>query len=410
MVLQTGGLLEIIANKSGRIDKLTISPGDEVRPGMVIARFKRSTIIREIKLVKAELSDTEGRLASLVEYYSLQRKNETANETDRLAGLQETERLLKRRRNLLGERLKGVRELVKRKVAIPTKLINAELELTDVHEKLSRMKNEANHLRTDALKRKRRRDLALLDEKLKIDKLKRQITRLEKQLEDDQTVTSPHAGRVIEIKMKQGDVIDKGMPLALLAPLADEKNPDIAVLYVSTADGKRVKPGMDVEIVPSLYRKSQYGFIRGKVIYVSTVPTTLQGMRSVLRNEQLAKELAGGGSPFEVRVRFERDPASPSGLRWSSSDGPASAIHPGTLLEASIVVERLPIADIVIPGLAGRLGLQERRTRWWQPAASSTGFGERRRFCSLRPPNAAQRLWPWCWLLTGAISRLRICA
>lgn len=46
----------------------------------------------------------------------------------------------------------------------------------------------------------------------------------------------------------------------------------------------------------------------------------------------------------------------PSGLSWSSSRGPSSAIFPGTLLKALIVVDRVPLVDLLVPGLSRTLG------------------------------------------------------
>lgn len=357
ILLQSGGLLEIVANHSGRIDAFKIKVGDIVTVGMPVAEFKRPILIRDIKLAKADLADTRNRLEKLAAYYAQQEKNMTLNEQDRLEGMRETETLLTRRQKLLEERLKGVSKLVDRKIALPTTQIDVELEIAGVLEKRSNLSNETNTLRTTALTRKSQQDLDLLDEQLKIDKLKRQITRLENQLQEEQVIRSPHAGRVIEIKMNRGDVVSNSQPLALLAPLTKKEDPDIAVLYVSPADGKRIKEGMKAEVVPSLYRKAQYGFINSEVIFVSSVPATLEGMRRVLRNEQLAKQLSGGSSPFEVRVRFKINDSTPSGLSWSSSKGPDASINPGTILEASIVTEKLSIADMIFPGLAEKIGV-----------------------------------------------------
>jgi len=69
---------------------------------------------------------------------------------------------------------------------------------------------------------------------------------------------------------------------------------------VSSMDGKRVKPGMEIQIAPATVKQEEFGFMMGDVTYVSDFPATNQGMMRVLKNAQLVQTLAGDNAPFEV--------------------------------------------------------------------------------------------------------------
>jgi len=348
--------LEIVADRSGRIDDLKIKAGEAIASGDSIASFNRSEITREIIQVEADLENTKDRLKTVQAYYDDQALNESKDDETQLFGLAESKALLLGREKLLVERLDGIIKLVKRKTALKSQQIAIELELAQAKEKFNTIESQVGQIRTAARKRQSDRDLILLDENLKVSKLERKLLQLREQLQDSSTITTPHSGQVIALKVNEGDFIQEGTPIATLARDNTQNAEEYAVLYVSSDEGKRIKEGLEVEIVPTNLQKAQFGFIRGKVSFVSRIPTTLQEMQSVLRNEQLATQLAEGGSPFEVRIQFERDDETASGLKWSSSKGPDGFINIGTLLDASIIVERKPIADIVVPGLSKKLG------------------------------------------------------
>ena len=166
-------------------------------------------------------------------------------------------------------------------------------------------------------------------------------------------VASPYAGRVVEIMLDQGSFVQEGTRLLNLEPL---DAPLEAIVYVSSADGKRVQADMDVEISPATVRPEEFGYIRGRVQSVSTFPVTREGMARVMGAPDLAAQFSAGGQPYEIVVRLESDPTSYSGYRWSSR-GPDVTIETGTMCTAKIVVEKQRPLALVIPRIKKQLGL-----------------------------------------------------
>jgi multidrug efflux pump subunit AcrA (membrane-fusion protein) len=166
-------------------------------------------------------------------------------------------------------------------------------------------------------------------------------------------VTSPYTGRVIEMKTETGAFIDKGAPIASIEPVTPNLE---AVLYVSSVDGKKVSPGMNVQLAPSTIKPEEYGYILGKVKSVSPYPVTKEGAQMTLGSKDLTEKFFATGAPYEVRVTLLADSTSPSGYKWSSR-GPDTVVGSGTFSSAKIVIREQNPVSLIFPFLKKNLGL-----------------------------------------------------
>jgi hypothetical protein len=165
-------------------------------------------------------------------------------------------------------------------------------------------------------------------------------------------VTSPYSGHIVEILVDVGNQIEKGTPLLSLEGLNPEGQVDlVAVIYMAPAEGKKIRPGMEVQISPSTVRREEYGFMLGQVVSVGQFPATPQGMLRVLGNPELVKILSAVGAPIEVRVTLLTDSESVSGYAWSSQAGPPTQVDSGTLCNAWITLDQRRPISLVLPGL-----------------------------------------------------------
>jgi HlyD family secretion protein len=148
-------------------------------------------------------------------------------------------------------------------------------------------------------------------------------------------------------------VVSPGTPVLSVEVLSEDL---MAVLFVPASAGKKVQRGMAVQVSPSTVKREEYGSILGRVVWVAEFPSTTRGMTRLLGNEALVTKLMAEGPPIQVNVALIRDPATPTGYRWSSSRGPSLKISSGTLASGDVVVkEDRPIA-LVIPTLREKLG------------------------------------------------------
>lgn len=185
--------------------------------------------------------------------------------------------------------------------------------------------------------------------------LERKIELLEDRLYRDSRVIARESGRVIEIASEVGHIVSGGSPILSLEPL-DRKLE--ALIYVRAVDGKRIRPGMEIDITPANVSREEYGSILGLVTYVSDYPATIQSMlRSLGQNEVLVQELTRGGAPIAVSADLLPDLVTPSGLRWTSSSGPDLPVTGGTLCSASVTVRRQQPLSLVLPFIRRTTGL-----------------------------------------------------
>jgi len=167
-------------------------------------------------------------------------------------------------------------------------------------------------------------------------------------------ITSPHSGRILEVMVSEGNAVSPGTPIANIESLEQELE---AVIYVPLADGKKVRPGMVVQISPSTVRREEYGLMLGTVRSVAEYPSTPQGMMRLLENANLVERLSGDGTPIEVLADLTRDPTTQTGYKWTSSRGPPITIQRGTVCTATITVKEQRPITLVIPAFKEILGL-----------------------------------------------------
>jgi HlyD family secretion protein len=115
---------------------------------------------------------------------------------------------------------------------------------------------------------------------------------------------------------------------------------------------------MDVHISPGTFKAEEYGSMVGEIAYVSDVPTNKLRMVAVLADQDLVETFAREiGTPLETRVRLTGDPATFSGYRWTSSEGPPAKVTVGTLCRGSVTVKRQRPYELLVPYLVKKLGV-----------------------------------------------------
>ena len=164
-----------------------------------------------------------------------------------------------------------------------------------------------------------------------------------------ETVRAEVNGTVIELTVNEGEQVAAGVPLVRVLRGNGQATDMQALVFIPDARGKRVRPGMEAQVVPATARLQRDGFLVGRVESIAELPSTRESMLRVLKNSTYVDQLMRAGPPYQATVSLESDPTSPSGLRWSAGRGPAEPIQVGTLAEAKIVVDHLPVIGLVIP-------------------------------------------------------------
>jgi multidrug efflux pump subunit AcrA (membrane-fusion protein) len=166
-------------------------------------------------------------------------------------------------------------------------------------------------------------------------------------------VVSPYTGTVMALQAYPGQYLSQGAPLITVEPLSA---PLLATLYLPLEDGKKVRPGQEVQITPVTVNVDEYGYMLATVTYVAQLPSTPESMQAVLQNEFLVEQFATGGAVIRIEAALVADPNNRSGYAWSTSAGPEARVTGGTTCTARIVLAKKAPITYAFPALARYLG------------------------------------------------------
>ncbi|VEP18572.1 NHLP bacteriocin system secretion protein [Hyella patelloides LEGE 07179] len=183
-----------------------------------------------------------------------------------------------------------------------------------------------------------------------IQEVQHSIAQLEKQLEYNKQIKSPHSGCILELTAENSSVLNPGDLLGSIK-IDDVSDSISSVAYFPVGDGKKIKSGMKIYITPDTVRRERFGGIVGTVTEVSAFPITKQGATSLVGNAEVVEEIVSQvGSVIAVQAQLQIDPSTPSGYRWSSSTGPNNLeISSGTTTIARVTVEKQAPIALVLP-------------------------------------------------------------
>ena len=357
ILLRTGGVFEIAARAGGRITDVAVNVGDVVREGQVVARVAQPDVLNRIRQVRLALDSrrTEHRLLA----------TQTRQEIELQAA-----QIAERRRSLhasiaaavenlvwLREKLVAQEQLLDQGRLTRQTVIETRRQIQATEERIRSHRHELAELDIQRLGMEAEGTRTLQNGEYEVARALTELEQLERELKDMTEIVSTFTGRVIEIMTEQGDVVGTGQPLLRLDRTGRTVTDLEAVVYVPSAHGKQIRPGMEVRIAPASVAPEEYGYMVGTVTYVSDFPTTSRAIQRTLRNPELVAALSQGDAPYEVRADLWLDPNTESGYRWTSASGPPTEILTGTLCMGQITVSRRRPIELVIPVLRERLGV-----------------------------------------------------
>jgi HlyD family secretion protein len=366
-------IVELRAPGDGFISALHVGVGDSFEGGAVLGTISRPDLEQELVLQRAEKRE----LAALINPADPAIENidshiRAARElADRLrneglqAVMEERRRLQEQRRHAaalsesLEARLDSRTELHRQGIIAREEIIDSELEWTDSLARLSAIDADLWELRTKELEIEDQyldRLERITDRERQFADIDREISRLEAVLEEEGRIVSDTAGRVLEISALAGEFLERGDRIGSIAMQAED-DPFVSLTYFTVKDGKRMRPGMAIQVTPDPVERARYGSILGTVTSVSPYPVTLAEAEKVVGNREIAESLVANGYRIQVFAELHSDPATFSSFKWSSSRGPQLEITAGTTTTARVAVDRRAPITFVLPILKSSVGM-----------------------------------------------------
>ncbi|MGL5033948.1 MAG: HlyD family efflux transporter periplasmic adaptor subunit, partial [Microcystaceae cyanobacterium] len=191
----------------------------------------------------------------------------------------------------------------------------------------------------------------------KIGDLQRDIKNLRIRINTDSQVLSPRSGKILELSVNRGQVIQSGTRLATIeeTPKSQET---LAYSFFAAGDAEKIRPSMPLLIVPGVEDRERYGGIVAKAIAVAPMPSTSQEVTSILGNEELSKQILDGGKPvIKIIAQLKRDANTPSGFAWTRGNGLPYVLPDNTIGTAYLVVEERSLVSHLTPLLRRLTGI-----------------------------------------------------
>jgi HlyD family secretion protein len=354
VIVRTGTVLNVVTGGAGMVTGVKVDVGDRVKAGQVVATVSTGDVMEKMRLANSAVDEAKAERARNL----LLRKQGAQLQMEALA---RDEANAQREIQELGEQATIATEQIGVDNQLLSKGLITRQQLLQDQQKLVETKGQIETLqakikRIEADQYTARTDPERFDQEMqgRIGDLERTVTGLEHQMTAQASVVSPYAGEVIEMKAVPGSLVAAGNPVLSIQP---EGNSLEVLVYLPSLQAKAVQAGMDAEISPSTVKREEFGYIRGKVVYVGEFPASSDALMRNFQNEMLVHSIMAGGPVTELRVTLERDSMSLSGYMWSSSHGPAIRISSGTLCTVEVITRRQPPVSLLFPFLKGKLGL-----------------------------------------------------
>lgn len=407
-------VVQVEAEGSGQLMSLMVSVGDVVEAGQVIALIDQSELQKQLLQQQAKLAELEAQSQAVGSLQGFSREQEQrAIEQQRLVAEQRLRELqamapqlqidssesirqqrsslrsrLQNAQNLtpvLAERVEAHATLLEKGAGSRETLLEHEKALLQNQETITELEAQLKelNLKESEAERAHRETLSTITElraqlreldsreanlaqqsletatnrEKEIQDLKREIARLESQLSHSSQVVSQYPGRILELMVAPGQVMQPGSKIANLN-IERPSEQLLGVTYFPVEEGKKIQPGMTVQITPETVKRQRFGGILGTVKAVSSFPITRAGAAAEVGNPEVIEGLtAQQGSLMQITSELKTDPSNLSGYQWSSSAGPEMELSPGTTTTVRVKVdERAPIT-FVFPILRSTSGI-----------------------------------------------------
>ena len=148
------------------------------------------------------------------------------------------------------------------------------------------------------------------DRNSKVREVRNRIAQIEREIKEKSRVVSKYDGEVLQLSVVPGQIVSTGVGIGTIQ--AEKSGSKLmGVTYFSSSEGKKIEPGMNVQITPSIVKRERYGGILGKVTQVSAFPVTPEDMSTIIGNKNVAEDLIRGLGGKRTRSSLYRNGAWP---------------------------------------------------------------------------------------------------
>jgi HlyD family secretion protein len=354
LVSSGGRVVDAVSDAPGRLVSVDVVVGDRVTQGQAVARIAQTDIEQHYRDAMEVHSEREREHETLKSKIEAELASKAQNFVKLEQAFNQIIQATTQRVDYLSVDVKNLEDLLAKGFTTRRTVEDRRHELTDAQQRREDAQNEVLKLKQQKTDLETQRERDIQDSQFRLNEARRQMAQFADQLGRNTQVLSPIEGRVLEIKVSSGSVLNVGT--SVIAIETEGATLD-AIVYIPADRGKSVKPGMEVRLEPSTVKREEFGTMVGSVVSVSEFPITPQGMAALLHNDSLVARFSRDGAPYAASICLTRDDSTVSGYRWAVGKGPLLRLTSGTLTRAEITTREQRPLELVFPLLKRLTGI-----------------------------------------------------
>jgi HlyD family secretion protein len=353
-IVRQGGILNVVTRGSGVLLEIDVQVGERVQANQIVARVGQPAMVEKMRLAREMLAKTRRERDEFLTMHTRQANLKVAaNERHRQNDERQIQEL-QGQATLAKEQIRVADDLLAKGLMTRQQTISARQNLENIQRQIAAQEADLKQLDAERSEIESKPVESDSEMRLRISEQEQSLAEMEKEFEINSSVISPYAGEVIELKAYPGGTVAAEAPVLSIQP--DNDNLEV-LAYVPSLRAKEVRAGMEAQISPSIIKREEFGFVRGKVVHVADFPSTKAALMRNFENDALVTALTASGPVTEIEVRMVPSSKTPSGFQWSSSQGPPIHLSGGTLCTLQVVTVRQKPVALLLPFLKTKLGV-----------------------------------------------------
>ena len=353
LLRQDGMVVDAVANGTGRLEAITVAPGDGIEKDTVVAVIVNEELAGQYANMLSLVEERSRALAALRDAVAEEENLALANNSRSRRRLDDLETTAREVLEVAEANFDSASQLFEEGIISRIELLRAQRELNQAQLSLIELNQERDALAAAEVVQKNENAARIMEMRAQVQAAERRAGEIETLLSAER-ILAPAAGQVTEIKAATGSIVVPGQAVASIRTGTEELD---VLLYVPPAAGEQVEAGMESLVSPVAIRREEFGAIRGTVESISTFPVSFEGMVAVLQNQNLARTLSEDGPPYVGRVSLLADPATASGFAWTSPRASGQTLTAGMLVSVEIKTRSQAPITLAIPLLREMLGM-----------------------------------------------------
>ena len=349
ILVKSGGVFGVYPSNTGMLSMIKKKVGDIVEADECVALIYQPEIKNELREAQVKLNQFENLHALNMKFCANELKLKEDSSEQQVRNQENMIIYKEKQLGWIKEKVEAERKLYNEGITAIEQLNETLIQYDSVLMEIAKAQNTIKEISVDLLQTKNSNEQKLLDSQHEIDRQEIHIQTLQEKLDLYSSVISPDSGLVVEQLSNVGEVLDPQFPLMNLEHIEDRIRALEAIIFVAAYDGKKVLPGMEVNVSPTTVKNEEHGSIVGKVTSIYEYPASQEGMMRILHNSNTVSLLTAHGTSIELHADLMPDANTISGFKWTSKKGPPIMIKSGTICNVTIITREQRPIGMAIP-------------------------------------------------------------